>query len=541
MKVETEIISQFGRARHLKVKIGELEFETPNVITPEGDPPSLSGLGFPTPLSEGSTENFPPADYIPYGTWKREEGEAIILQGGIPESLREYSLVFLPFFRDFYKSPRKALLTIAEIRRRMREDAILYLSFPVSAPEIPLFSYLGVDLFDPFHFRGRAFRVEEKLKRMCEKVRNWIDSGRLRRMLEIYGRTSQHAASLLKLSERELYGYLEMGYPVNKSGKELMTVFEEALERPDVKRYYLRIMNRYSPPKGRKILLLLPCSAKKPYSYSKTHKRIMRNLRGIRGYELVQEVIVTSPLGAVPRELEEVYPAKNYDVPVTGHWSEEEQEIAIEVVSSIIRKGNYERILAYVPEDYYFLESIPGVEMIKGEFLEESSLKKLKEELKEELKEHEGVKGIKEEIAKSILTYQFGDAFSFPEGARVLGKDFRRYRIFLGKEQLAAYDRNRGFFSLTLKGASEILRDGYFVKIDDFIPKGTIFCAGILEADPKIRKGDEVAVYFEEEIRAVGTSLLPGKSLQDSRKGKGIKVRHHVRKEAKRAEEKVIF
>ena len=34
--------------------------------------------------------------------------------------------------------------------------------------------------------------------------------------------------------------------------------------------------------------------------------------------------MVTSPLGLVPRDLEEVWPAGHYDIPVTGDWTQDE-------------------------------------------------------------------------------------------------------------------------------------------------------------------------------------------------------------------------
>ena len=42
------------------------------------------------------------------------------------------------------------------------------------------------------------------------------------------------------------------------------------------------------------------------------------------GSDAVHQVIVTAPLGLVPRELEEIWPAANYDIPVTGEWDADE-------------------------------------------------------------------------------------------------------------------------------------------------------------------------------------------------------------------------
>ena len=81
------------------------------------------------------------------------------------------------------------------------------------------------------------------------------------------------------------------------------------------------ICNDYSAPKNlQDVLILLPCSARKPYRLSKSHGRFIRAI----GTSACHEVIVTSPLGLVPRDLEEVWPASKYDVPVTGDWSLDE-------------------------------------------------------------------------------------------------------------------------------------------------------------------------------------------------------------------------
>ena len=60
---------------------------------------------------------------------------------------------------------------------------------------------------------------------------------------------------------------------------------------------------------------------------------------------VIHEVIITSPLGIVPRELEIVYPAASYDIPVTGIWEGYEKKMiknlfqVIPVSSKIIMKG----------------------------------------------------------------------------------------------------------------------------------------------------------------------------------------------------------
>ncbi len=62
-------------------------------------------------------------------------------------------------------------------------------------------------------------------------------------------------------------------------------------------------MLRFSSPVQQKNLIPL----------SQSHKKFQRAIAG-RAHEL----IITSPLGLVPRELECIYPAGHYDLPVTG-------------------------------------------------------------------------------------------------------------------------------------------------------------------------------------------------------------------------------
>ena len=59
---------------------------------------------------------------------------------------------------------------------------------------------------------------------------------------------------------------------------------------------------------------------KKTYRLSKSHGQFLRAI----GSTGCHEVMMTSPLGLVPKDLEDVWPAANYDVPVTGDWSSDE-------------------------------------------------------------------------------------------------------------------------------------------------------------------------------------------------------------------------
>ena len=90
---------------------------------------------------------------------------------------------------------------------------------------------------------------------------------------------------------------------------------EESLYRPEAVRWRQRM--EMMKPLGDTVVLL-PCSMKKPYSNSKSHQKFRKITRSF------QELIVTSPFGICPRELENTFPIQSYDVSTTGSWSEAE-------------------------------------------------------------------------------------------------------------------------------------------------------------------------------------------------------------------------
>lgn len=92
---------------------------------------------------------------------------------------------------------------------------------------------------------------------------------------------------------------------------------EESLYRPEAVRWRSRM--EMMEPLGDTVVLL-PCSMKKPYSNSKSHQKFRKLTRSF------QELIVTSPFGICPRELENTFPIQSYDVSTTGSWSSDEVE-----------------------------------------------------------------------------------------------------------------------------------------------------------------------------------------------------------------------
>jgi archaeosine synthase len=303
----------------------------------------------------------------------------------------------------------------------------------------------------------------------------------------------------------------------------------ESLYRPEVVRWRRRIEERYTPPEGATVAVLLPCSARKPYSSSPSHRRFIQAIkRGTKKRALVHEVIMTSPLALVPRELENLYPACCYDTTLTGHWSQEEREVLARAIRSYAAKFNGE-VLCYAGEAYAEVCDSLGIEVVAREaLLAEDSLKALEERLRRAIAGSRGRGHSSLDALRKIADFQFGRGAGealIPEGARV-----RRGRIFFEGEQVAAVSQRHGYLALTLRGG-ELLRgfSGYEVELSFFPQSNNIFTPGIEHAGEEIRPGDEVIVLHGDEVVGVGRSLLSGSELERATRGLGVVLRHRRR------------
>ncbi len=94
--------------------------------------------------------------------------------------------------------------------------------------------------------------------------------------------------------------------------KKLVGVGDEYVMHPYFNIWQEYISRFYEIPEGKKYALFLPCSFRKPYSQSKTHREILRRLTELRQYPLIHQVMISNP-GVIPREFEGKYPFAHYD------------------------------------------------------------------------------------------------------------------------------------------------------------------------------------------------------------------------------------
>jgi len=122
------------------------------------------------------------------------------------------------------------------------------------------------------------------------------------------------------------------------------------------------ILRFYKPPPDKKYLLFLPCTYRKPYSKSPTHRAILSTLRIYPWFSKLHLVVVSTP-GVVPYEYHTEYPFTSYDWPEWLETPEVKQEY-IEITRERVKKflernaDHYHIIFAYFHLESETLQAI---------------------------------------------------------------------------------------------------------------------------------------------------------------------------------------
>jgi archaeosine synthase len=367
-----------------------------------------------------------------------------------------------------------------------------------------------------------------------KRVRNAIRTGSLRELVETRVRTRPPLAAMLRILDLKHYPYLEKRTPIVRK-QALIATTKDALTRPEARRFQERVIQRYSKPQSTKILLLLPCSAKKPYSFSKSHKLFGERLLGIRNPFVVHELILTSPLGLVPRELELTYPASAYDITVTGHWDEDEKKMIRTLLEQYLMKNTYDTAIVHLPASLQeFTRDLlknPVSTCIDTPTSPES-LNTLSDVLQKTTRLYDiiGRQQRTLENIQALARYQFGDdiATQLLDGCTIRGK-YPYQKIMTNNRQVGMVTQERGLISLTMDGAERLTEAAhYWVEVyADFSLRGSVLAPGVKDADEAIRIGDEVIVKQQGKVAGVGVALMNGSEMKESRHGEAVNVRHH--------------
>ena len=518
------------------------------------------------------------------------------------------------------KSPRE-FASIVKLREQISPDVALWIPAIATPDNIAILTYMGVDIVDNVVpvLRGYddVFMLEEGCVRITEmgdeqipcncevcascesveqlremdrreradliarhnslvllrelrKVRMHIISGDLREYVEMRVRSSAFLTAVLRILDKDYEYFFERRAPVARRNVMLANTME-SLRRVEVKRFASRVIERYEPPPEKKVLLIIPCAARKPYSLSKSHALFRRAVAGFKAH--VHEIIITSPLGIVPREIEIAYPAAFYDIPVTGYWDAEERAWVSSCLRAYLEHNihKYNAIFVHLEgecaEICRDVAADGGYDMIftcrNGEkAVSKSALRRLRDEISK-FCISEGLERDKDDralsnVIKALADFQFGRGAGekLTGGAVVRGK-YPRLTLYEsscahGKTDaedakasecgsvhrdgncnegcvLARISPEYGMLSITTRGARklrEAIGNAYFVLTDDFVPGNTIFAGGVLHADEKIRVNDYVIFSSRNEsVFGVGRAKMSGWEMIESVRGVAVQVR----------------
>ena len=241
--------------------------------------------------------------------------------------------------------------------------------------------------------------------------------------------------------------------------------------------------------------------------------------------------MITSPLGLVPRELEDLWPAAHYDIPVTGDWDADELEMVNSMISDVCERVGYSEIINHSGMDV----SIEGIACHNTRRGTAGSKESLDELRKSVLKSVEGMnladkseKQHRIEVMKSRSRFIHGTD-SWLEGSTVSGRlpilSFSR-----DGEQLARWNPRDGRFAISKKSLPLLHDSGCFPTVsilENHDWKGDIFPTNLESVSGEIRSGEEIMVTQNGALIGSARAVAPGWEWP-SGPGRLAKARHRL-------------
>ena len=388
------------------------------------------------------------------------------------------------------------------------------------------------------------------------KIKQYLQYEDYRAFVEKSSLDDTTIISTLKILDREYFNLIRYETPITQKDKKIKCLGPTSYDRPDFREFRGRTIENFEPEAWTTLIVLIPCSAKKPYSSSKSHKLFYKAIRKFPEFPNFQEIIITSPLGAIPRQLENIYPVKSYDISVTGEWDNEEKEITSNMLTNLLKKYNKSiPIICHLEGEYF--EIIKNLESklphsfffsdIKGhptskEALE--SLEKLIQQHKNDFKPKKILsKGdylLKTWIRKfiKILDYQFG----IGSGKKIITNDLVIRKIksnsqidlvdFKTKEKLGTYKDITGQIGLTITGSKKLAQKPFSIDSNIIVFDGqsirgnTLFRIGVLDYSINLIPNNHVTIINKEKSNIIGVGkLIVGTNfIKNSKTGRIVKI-----------------
>ena len=343
-------------------------------------------------------------------------------------------------------------------------------------------------------------------------IKSHLSSGSLRTLVEQQSLNSAKLVEHLRYHDDLAGKKTDVG--ISHVGKNaiLHCNSHDLLNNPVVTDWVNFMMEHYHPPTDLdNVLVLLPCSARKPYRMSKSHRKFLQAI----GNTAFHEVMVTSPLGLVPRDLEETWPASHYDIPVTGKWSNDEIIRTEMMLKHLIDKNQYHTVINHSSMEFdisgidYFHTSL-GNNPTSKEAIERlrSTVASVQNNYNYKNRKHHRILG---DNFRSVARYKMKNDHWLNDTV-IKGKP-PYWRIECNGKQIALWSNDRRGFSLA-KSSIPILAHNKSLKEIVIKPKiqwkGDVF-TGILESfDDGIISGDDLLVMQNSQPIGLARATASG-------------------------------
>ena len=447
----------------------------------------------------------------------------------------EPSIVVLVDAPQLASQQRKLVDALIAIKHRFPGSLIW--APGIGGPDnLAVLTWFGVDIFDLSRSRqctaanilltsagprevvqnsGESADLESQLvhwKFAINEVKAKLADGTLRSLVEQQSINSPKLVEHLRYHDKLTRKNPEVG--ISHVGKNtiLHCNSHASLDNPIVTKWVDYIIEEYKPPMSLdNVLMLLPCSARKPYRMSKSHRKFLDAI----GHSAFHEVMVTSPLGLVPRDLEETWPASHYDIPVSGEWSHDEINRTKIMLTSLIERNNYHTVINHSSMKF----DLAGVNYYETRMGKSATareaLDKLREVVAEVSKEHV----VKNRKHHKILLDNFCSIARYKmendtwlNGVTIRGKP-PFWRIECDGKQVALWSNDRRGFSLA-KSSIPIIADHCSLKkihLQSKISwKGDIFSNILADYDKGIVSGDDLLVMQDNQAVGLARATASG-------------------------------
>ena len=500
----------------------------PNFDCPGPSMEASIGHVLPPSLDEANAgESADTGDLLPV-SWQRLHHDSDLLDDDLYPNI-----VVLVDAVQLAAQPGKLVKAIQTLKHRF-PGALLWTPGLGGPDNLAVLAWFGVDLFDTTRVRlclstghlltsygprlplaGETCNMDAALHHYHQAIRtvqSAIKSGTLRRIAQQQSLNSprlvEHMRHFDALSNSQKN--VLRSHPSGIDTIEFMS--QESHLDAEVSAWVKFMQERYTAPEGLdNTLVLLPCSDRKPYRLSKSHRKFIEAI-GTNG---CHEVMVTSPLGIVPRDLEDVWPAGFYDIPVTGDWTQDELSRIHSMIESLVEHHNYQCIVNHSGLDIH-IDGIDVIDTRKGDSSGSSeSLKRLKEAVNYAKQNHH-IHRRKGEVVnmdrfKSISRYLYGRD-GWLDGCRIRGKP-PRWKIEKDGKQIALWFFDRAGFSFSKEAILPLYEHDILPKVhirSDIKWKGDLHLGIIDSYDDDIQRAQDLMVVQDGKPVGLARSIAPG-------------------------------